>query len=327
MNKATGLEPDQLRRKCDPQSLSFASTRDLDALQEIIGQDRALGSVSFGIEIKSRGYHMFALGPTGTGKTTTLRKFLEKEARERPTPDDWLYVNNFEDSDAPKAVRLPAGKGREFKEDMDRLVEELQKEVPKAFEADEYQQEKEKIDQEVQSRVKELFEELQQEAREQGLKLLQTPQGLGAFPTSNGDVMTPDQVEELSDEKRKEIEDKQQELRKKVLEVNLKIQEFQKKGKERTRELDKRFVGFAVDHLINELKEKYSEFPQVTEFLEEARSYLLEHNQAFKQLQQMEHADFSTTWTPIFRNCSRSRRTSSCEWTGMRRLRSSMPDS
>lgn len=291
MDKSIELEPEQLVRKCDPESLSFESTRDLDALKEIIGQDRALRSVSFGIGIKSRGYHMFALGPVGTGKSTTLRKFLKKEARERPTPDDWLYVNNFEDSDAPKAVRLPAGKGREFKDDMDRLVDELQREVPKAFEADEYQRENEKMDQEVQTRGRELFEELQKEAQEQGLKLLQTPQGLIAFPTSNGDIMTPEQVEELSDEKRREIEDKQQELRKKVLEVNRKIQELQKKGKENTRELDKRFVAFAVDHLINELKDKYSEFSQVDGFLEEARSYLLEHNQAFKQIQQMEHAE------------------------------------
>ncbi len=291
MREANELEPEHLRRRCDPRSLSFDSTGDLDALEEIIGQDRALRSVSFGIEIRSCGYHMYALGPSGTGKTTTLMKFLEKEAREQPTPDDWLYVNNFEDSDVPKAVRLPAGKGREFKEDMDRLVEELRTEVPKAFEGEEYQQEKEKIDQEVQSKGRELFEEIQQEAREQGLKLLQTPQGLGAFPTSNGDVMTPDQMEELDEDKRQEIEEKQQAFRQKMVKVNRKIQELQKKGKGRTRELDKRFVGFAVDHLINELKEKYETFSQLVDFLEEARSYLLEHTQAFKQLQQLEQAE------------------------------------
>jgi lon-related putative ATP-dependent protease len=291
MSAGGELKPEELRRICDAGTFSFKSTEELDALEEIIGQERALRSVSFGIEIRSRGYHMYALGPTGTGKTTTLRKFLEKEARERPTPDDWLYVNNFEDSDAPGTIRLPAGKGREFKDDMDRLVEELRTEVPKAFEGNEYQQEKEKIEQEVQSRGREMFEELQQEARDRGLRLLQTPQGLGAFPTSNGDIMTPDQMEELEDEERQEIEEKQQEFRQKLLQVNRRIQDLQKQGRERTRELDKRYVGFAVDHLINELKETYSDYPQVVSFLEKARSYLLEHSEAFKQIKQMEEAE------------------------------------
>lgn len=189
---AQELSIDALRRKCDPDIFDFESTEELPALDEVIGQDRAVSAVSFGIDIESPGYHMYALGPVGTGKTTTIRKFLERKADEQPVPDDWCYVNNFDDPDKPQAIRLPAGKGRTFEKDMDRLAEELHKEVPQAFESEEYEQEQEKIQEEFQERQQELFQELEQEAQERGFTLLQTPQGLAIVPVAQGQPLTPE---------------------------------------------------------------------------------------------------------------------------------------
>ena len=129
------LTVDRLRRVCDPALFDFESTEELLALSGPIGQDRAVRAIAFGIDIASPGYHMYALGPVGTGKKTIIRKYLEAHAEKKPVPDDWLYVNNFNDSDTPKVLRLPAGKGQKFRGDLDQLVEELKTEVPKAFES------------------------------------------------------------------------------------------------------------------------------------------------------------------------------------------------
>lgn len=290
MNDMKRLSAEQLRRRCDPEAFSFSSTEDLPQLEGVIGQDRAMNALSFGVEIKSQGYHMYALGPIGTGKTTTIRKYLEKDAKERPVPDDWLYVNNFEDQDKPRALRLPAGMGREFKEDMEQFVKELETDVPQAFESKEYQEEQGKIDQEFQQRSKDIVQEAEKKAADRGLKLIQTPQGLGTFPVEKGEVMSPEQMRQLDEERRREIEGRQEELQSDLREMMQRLQELQKERRERTNELDRRIVGFAIDHVIDELKEKYEKHQAVLDFLTAARSYLLKNVTAFKQIKQMEQA-------------------------------------
>jgi lon-related putative ATP-dependent protease len=284
----TELSVKQLRHSCDPKEFKFTSTKKLPALEKIIGQNRALDALSFGLDIKNHGYHIYALGPVGTGKTTTIRKFLEKTAKDKTVPSDWLYVNNFEDHDKPHALRLPVGKGREFRDDMEQMVVELKTEVPKAFEAKEYTQEQERIEQEFQRRSKELFLELDKKAEESSFRLMQTPQGMAALPIIGDKVLTPDVEIEIDDEKQKEIEENQEKLQSEMRETMRQVEQLQKEGKDRIRDLDQRVISFAVDHLINDLKNEYKEFKHVVDFLSEARAFLLKNVQTFKELKQIE---------------------------------------
>ncbi|MEW5803852.1 MAG: ATP-binding protein [bacterium] len=282
------LSASQLCRGSSPEEFDFQSTESLEPLDGVIGQERALRAVSFGIGIRSPGYHLYALGPVGTGKTTTIRKFLEKDARSQPVPDDWLYVNNFNDPDRPCALRLPAGKGREFRDDMDRLVEDLKTDVPRAFESKEYKQEIAAIEEEFQQRSKRLFQELDERARSRGFRLVQTPQGVMIAPARNGEILTSEKLNELDEKERHRIMETQRGLQKEALGVWQRIQQLQREGKERTYDLDRRVVGFAVDHLINSLKEKYAAYDPVSTFLSEAQGAILKNVQAFKQIREGE---------------------------------------
>ena len=91
------LKSDELYKKCDPHKFEFTTTAELEERLSALGQDRALSAVELGINIKSKGYNLFCLGPEGTGKTSLVKRILVKEAKERPTPQDWVYVYNFED--------------------------------------------------------------------------------------------------------------------------------------------------------------------------------------------------------------------------------------
>ena len=287
---ARELSTEELRRTCDPSSFDFESTAELPSLDEVIGQDRAVSAVSFGIDIESPGYHMYALGPVGTGKTTTIRKFLERKADEQPVPDDWCYVNNFDDPDKPQAIRLPAGKGRELEKDMDRLAEELRTEVPQAFESEEYEQEQEKIQEEFQERQQELFQELEEEAQSRDFTLLQTPQGLAIVPVQQGEPLTPDQINQLDEQRREELEEQQEALQDELRDRMRQVRQLQRKAKDRVRELDRQVVGFTVEHLIEALQEKYEEFDEVVDFLARVRQDILENVEDFKRIRQMEQA-------------------------------------
>jgi lon-related putative ATP-dependent protease len=292
MKKDTNaLTLEDLRRRCDPSCFDFESTADLDSLEDVIGQERAVKAVTFGINIESPGYHMYALGPPGTGKSTTIHKFLERKSADQPVPDDWLYVNNFEDQDKPKALRLPAGMGCKFEEDMDSLVADLETEIPNAFESEDYEKEQEKIERKFQERRQKHFEELEKKAREQGFRLLQTPRGIILAPVIDGEVVSSnEQFNQLDPEQRDEIESRQAELQDEMRDTLREIQDLQQEAKEEIRELDQQVVGYAVEHLIDKLKEKYAEYQNVVEFLEAVREDILKNVDAFKQAQQMEQA-------------------------------------
>ena len=287
-NQVSELPAERLRRVCDPSVFGFQTTEELPELTEIIGQDRAVSAVSFGIDIESPGYHMYALGPVGTGKTTTIRKFLSRRAVDPTVPDDWCYVNDFHNVDRPKALSLPAGRGARFKAAMDRFVEELKVEVPRVLESEEYQEEHERVEDEFRSRRQELFQELRQEAESRGFALVQTPQGIGMAPIVDGNVITPEQFNQLEEEKRRQIEQRQEELQDTVRDTMRRVQQLQREAREQLRKLDQQVVGFAVNHMIEELKRDYAGLEGVVAFLDAVRADILENVETFKQLEQME---------------------------------------
>jgi lon-related putative ATP-dependent protease len=284
------LQVEQLRRICDPEVFEFKSTAELSVLDNIIGQERAVRATSFGIDIESPGYHMFALGPTGTGKTSMIEELLDRKSEDQPVPDDWCYVNNFEDNDKPHALRLPAGKGCKFKEDLDRLVEDLSKEIPSAFETEDYEKEQEKIEAAFQEKRQAQFKELEKEAESREFTLLQTPRGLVIAPVIDGDVVTQDEFNKLEKETREKFEKRQSELQGKMRDTIRRIQDLQEEAKEEIRKLDQEVVGYAVEHLIEKMTEKYADLDAVVDFLQEVRTDLLKNVDAYKQAKEREEA-------------------------------------
>ena len=131
---STPLTPSQLRHVCDPASFQFETTAELPVASEIIGQPRGTQAIEFGIDIDSPGYNIFVLGEEGTGRTTAIGRFLRERAAGRPTPQDWMYVNNFAEPHKPRALNLPAGLGATLRDDMATLVDYLRRNLPQAFE-------------------------------------------------------------------------------------------------------------------------------------------------------------------------------------------------
>jgi Cdc6-like AAA superfamily ATPase len=132
------LPSEKLRRECAADFIRCESTQALVPLKEIIGQERAVRALKFGLGIKERGFNVYVSGFPGTGRTTAVKDFLEELARAKPVPHDWYYVNNFRNQYEPKALSLPAGKGMHLRDDMDTFVREAGRALPKAFESEDY---------------------------------------------------------------------------------------------------------------------------------------------------------------------------------------------
>lgn len=152
MPQVSGLPVNMLRKECDPSSFTFNDTSELQSLEGIIGQERAVRAMTFGLKINTRGYNIFMSGMTGTGKTSYAVNYIKKIAKNCKTPDDWCYVFNFENPNQPKAINLPAGLGKVFKKDMEDFIKVLQLEISRAFDSEDYEREKASIANEYQEK-------------------------------------------------------------------------------------------------------------------------------------------------------------------------------
>lgn len=132
------LSVSNLRRHYDPGSFDFSDTTEVSDLLEPLGQDRAVEAIRFGISIRHQGYNLFAFGLPGTGKTETIRLYLEPEAASQSVSDDWCHVNNFASPDQPKALRIPPGRASELAGQMESLANELKDVISSAFMSDDY---------------------------------------------------------------------------------------------------------------------------------------------------------------------------------------------
>src|SRR6188768_741131 len=132
------LRAEELRRCLDPSRLHFRSTADVPPLIGTVGQPRALDALDYGLSVETRGFNLFVSGLPGSGRLTTVLDYLGTLAAGRPVPADWIYVHDFHTPDRPKAMRMPAGGGSEFARAMDEFVAAARREIPRAFESEEY---------------------------------------------------------------------------------------------------------------------------------------------------------------------------------------------
>jgi len=248
------LQALDLYRRCDPAQFEFETTADLEELVEVIGQPRAVEAMQFGIGMDREGYNVFALGPVGTGKRDFVIQFFEQRAKEDPVPSDWCYVYNYQQPHKPRAISLPAGRGTVFRADMAQLVEELRAALSAAFESEEYQTRRQVIAEEFQERQSEALEDLQGRVREDGLALIRTPTGFVFAPAREGNVLSAEQIQELSDEDRGRLQQKVESYQEELQGILRRIPGWQRERREKMSELDREMAEFAVAGLIDELR-------------------------------------------------------------------------
>jgi hypothetical protein len=235
-----------LYRPCDPNDLPFELVTELADPTGPAGQDRAVEAVEFAVQIRRKGYHVYALGPSGTGKHTTIEHLLRRRSAGMPTPPDWCYVNNFADPQKPHRLQLPAWRAVGLRDAMRRLVEELKAALPAAFERDEYRARRDVIDQQFRARDEEAFGELQRRAEQKGITLLRTPIGLALAPRRDGKVLTPDMFEALPEAERERIQHDLEGVHGELEAMMQKVPLWERGHREAVRELNRETTGAAI---------------------------------------------------------------------------------
>ncbi len=275
------LKPEQLRWRCDPRQFPFSTTDELEGLAGIVGQARAESAMEFGVGMRRDGYNLYVLGPPGAGKRTAVKHFLQQRAKKERTPDDWCYVNNFERPDKPNALRVPAGRGGQFKQDMAQLVEDLQTAIPAALESDEHRHRLDEAQREFKDQHEETLRHLADTAHARDLELIRTPTGIALAPARDGEVISPEDYDALPEEEKKQIEHAVKELQPDLQEIVKQLPRLKKQAREKAKGLNRETTSFAIGHLLAQLKESYQDLPEVVDHLATVEADVVEHSEEF----------------------------------------------
>ena len=99
------LAPDALTRPFEPSQFAFKTTDELEPFLGVLGQERAVEALQFGVAMPRPGYNVYVMGEPGTGRFSFVRRYLKAEGKRVATPSDWLYVNNFDEPREPPLLR------------------------------------------------------------------------------------------------------------------------------------------------------------------------------------------------------------------------------
>ncbi|MCB8966785.1 MAG: AAA family ATPase [Ardenticatenaceae bacterium] len=277
MATVTPLSVDALYRRCELNQLPFETTAELPPLDEIIGQERAVEAIQFGIGIHHDGFNLFALGPNGTGKYTAVAQFLNQKAPTETPPDDWCYVNNFDQTHKPQALRLPGGQATILRDKMKRLIEDLLTIIPGAFDSDEYQAQQKTIEEEFKERQTQALEELSEAALTKHIALIRTPSGFAFAPLKEGEVLKPEEFVKLPQQEQQIIENEVKNLQETLQRIMEQVPQWQRERQNKLKQLNHEVARYAITPLLAEMRQTYAEQTAVLTYLDAVEKDIIEN--------------------------------------------------
>lgn len=268
---------------CDPNSLGFETTDEVEPLEGTIGQDRAVSALEMGLEIDAPGFNVFVSGGPGTGRSSALRSYLDRIAPGRPNPPDWGYIHNFQNPTQPVPVSLPCGMMRELRDDMDQLIETCRARIPNAFESDDYTHRIDEVMTEIQRQRQEISEELESQARSKGFAISSTQVGITPVPLHpEGRPLTQSEFGQLPGAEQDRLRAAADEIQRSIAHMTAEYRRLDKEANDRRLEVDAELVRFTLKPIIDDLQEKYADHSHVVGYLDDVEADMVVNTQVFK---------------------------------------------
>lgn len=271
----TALAPERLRAACDPASLGFETTATLEPLADYIGQERALEAISLSARMRHMRFNLFVHGPEGTGRHSAALQILQSEAAQRPAPQDWVYVHNFDEADKPRALCLPRGTGPRLREAMERLVDDLASAIPALFDSDDYQSRRASIEEDFNARRDRAFHDLSEAARDRGVAILRTPMGFALAPMKEGEVLKGEAIARLPEAERDQIQQHLAETEKELAEFLSALPRLDKEHRDVVTRLNAELAEHAVAVAMADVETAFAEVAVLREYFKTVRADII----------------------------------------------------
>ena len=277
MKEKNELSYKDLKMTCNENMFHFETTKELEPINDGIGQERGIKALEFGIDINVKGYNIYLEGPSGVGKTMYTKNYLESIAPKKKVPNDWCYIYNFQNPNEPIAVSLPAGQGKEFKESMDGFIKEVKKDIKKTFNADDFEKEKALIKKEFEEKRESLLTKLNEDSLKYGFHVKSAQNGIYMFPVVDGKVVQEEEFEKLDEEIKKQYEEKSLIVQQQIMEVIGQIKQIERESDKKVSEWQSNVALLTVNAHINYIKSKYKRNKKINQFLNDVKQDVLKN--------------------------------------------------
>jgi ATP-dependent Lon protease len=286
------LPADKLRWRCDPATIPFNTTADVEPVSGDMGQDRALRALRMGVELNASGYNLFVCGLSGTSRGGMIVRMVEELRLDAEPAPDRCYVNNFKNVDRPRLLTLPRGQANAFKKEMESGLDFLRRRIPQVFEGEPFQRQKTRIVERFTLREKELMDDFTRRIAREQFALGRMQVGAVAlpeiFPVLEGQMVPIEEIPKLVQDGKLEsvaaedLERKYDQFRQEFTVVYRKTLSLSRELASEMSYLEQEAASVLVDGVIEELKEKYPN-QQISEYLEEVRHHILDNLDPFKE--------------------------------------------
>ncbi len=287
MKEKNELSYRDLKMVCDQKMFKFETTKELEPINDGIGQERGIKALEFGISVDVKGYNLYIEGPSGVGKTMYTKNYLDSIAPKKKVPNDWCYIYNFQNPNEPIAVSLPAGQGKEFKESMEGFIKEVKKDIKKTFNADDFEKEKALIKKEFEEKREVVLTKLNEDSQKHGFQVKSAQNGIYMMPVVEGKVIQEEEFDKLDEEIKKQYEEKSVIVQQQIMDAISVIKQIERQSDKKVSEWQSNVALLTVNAHINYIKSKYKRNKKITQFLNDVKqdvlknvSYFLEEDKA-----------------------------------------------
>lgn len=271
-----------LKLKCDPKIFNFKTTAELENTGPcVLGQERGIKALQFGLSVDIKGYNLYLEGPTGVGKTMYTKQYVNLVASKKKTPLDWCYIYNFNNPNEPLAISLPAGKGKEFKESMESFVRDIRKDLKNAFNNQDFEKEKSLIKQEYEEKRSKLLEHLNEKTTKEGFQVKASQNGIYMMPIINGQPINEDDFAKLDEKVKSDFEERSQSVQEKIFDAIGQIKQLEKANEKRLEEWESNIALLTINVYINSIKTQYKKYKKITSYMENIKNDILKNLKDF----------------------------------------------
>ena len=274
---AEPLGEERYRNAFSVDQVECGSTRELKPLEEIIGQERALAALTFGLDIQQQGFNVFVSGLHGTGRKSAVKKFLDRLASTRPQGYDWIYVNNFSDPYEPNAIRLPPGMGTDFKEDMAAFISEAKRVIPKVFESEDYVNRSNAAIQSIENEKAQIFARIDATAQEKGFLIQPSPTGLLTIPVKDGKPLPQEEFLALPPAEQADFQKRRLDLMAELRNRFRELRDLDQKGNEKIVALNREVALSAIGHRVAAMKDKYAKVAEILPHIDAVQNDIIDN--------------------------------------------------
>ncbi len=298
MKNKNELNYKKLKMRFDPEIFKFETTENLEPITTGIGQDRGIKALEFGVNVNIKGYNIYLEGPSGVGKTMYTKNYLRQVASKKKPPHDWCYIYNFNNPNEPIAVSLPAGHGKEFKEDMDNFIKDIKKDIKNTFNNDDFEKEKALIKQEFEDKRQSLMEKLEKDALEYNFQIKSAQNGIYMMPVLDGKALKEEEFDALDNELKSVYEEKSAVVQEMIMDIIGKIKQIERLSDKKISEWQSNVALLTVNVHINLLKSKYKRNKKINKFLNDVKQDVLKNVPKFLSEDTNQQAQTGTPTNP-----------------------------